>query len=156
MIDSEGYRANIGIVVCNDKKQVLWCRRLGNQDAWQFPQGGMKKGESDEQSMHRELKEELGLDETHIQILGKTKDWLKYALPERFQRRDQKPLCIGQKQKWFLLRLVADTSLIRFDQSEQPEFDEWRWVDYWYPVKHVIPFKKDVYQQALEALKAFL
>lgn len=156
MIDSEGFRANVGIIVCNDHNQLLWCRRKGTVDAWQFPQGGISTDESNEQAMYRELHEELGLEASSVQLMACTKDWLHYRLPKRFQRLEQKPLCIGQKQKWYLLRLTADESNIKLDLSPKPEFEEWRWVEPDYPAKHVISFKRNVYESALKELQSFL
>ena len=156
MIDEQGYRANVGMILLNENDQVLWARRVGSNEAWQFPQGGLRENETVEQGMYRELKEELGLQAEHVDVLGVTREWLSYLLPENYRRYHQKPLCIGQKQKWFLLRLLADSSLIRFDCSEKPEFKDWRWVDYDYPADHVIEFKRDVYRQVLSELKAYL
>ena len=133
MIDSEGFRANVGIMIANAKGELLWARRVG-QDAWQFPQGGIQEGESAEQALFRELKEEVGLTEKDVEVVACTRGWLRYRLPQRLLRRDAKPLCIGQKQKWFLLRMLADDAEIRFDSDEQPEFDSWQWVSYWYPL----------------------
>lgn len=149
MIDSEGFRANVGIVICNNNGQVFWARRYG-QNSWQFPQGGMDEGETPEQSMFRELKEEVGLDPEDVEILAVTRHWLKYRLPKRYIRRDSKPVCIGQKQKWFLLRLKCQTSEVDLDSTNHPEFDDWRWVSYWYPVRQVVPFKRDVYRRAMK------
>jgi len=155
MIDSEGFRANVGIVVSNKKGQVLWARRQG-QNAWQFPQGGIDEGETAEQAMYRELYEEVGLKQEDVKLLKQTQDWLRYKLPTRYLRHGSKPLCIGQKQKWFLLELIGDEQQIRFDQGTHPEFDHWRWVSYWYPVRNVIDFKHDVYQKALFELIPWL
>ncbi|MBX9705623.1 MAG: RNA pyrophosphohydrolase, partial [Gammaproteobacteria bacterium] len=124
MIDKEGYRANVGIIVVNDARQVLWAKRVRNKNAWQFPQGGVNRLETVEQTMFRELKEEIGLDPEHVEILGQTKRWLRYKLPKHLMRENSKPLCIGQKQKWFLLKLVADDSAINLDASPKPEFNE--------------------------------
>jgi len=149
MIDETGYRLNVGIIITNDKGQLLWAKRVSNTDAWQFPQGGMHKNETPKQAMFRELKEELGLNENDVTLIAETKNWLHYELPEQFRRYDSLPLCIGQKQKWFLLQLRSDESGIRFDHGHKPEFNEWRWVDYWYPLDHVIEFKRDVYKNVL-------
>ena len=81
-----------------------------------------------------------------------TRGWLRYRLPKRFIRRGQDPVCIGQKQKWYLLRLVADESAIRLDRNAKPEFDHWQWVSYWYPLGQVVYFKRDVYRRALREL----
>lgn len=151
MIDSDGFRANIGIIVCNDFGNLLWTRRVG-QNSWQFPQGGVDPGESSEQTLYRELKEEIGLEKSDVKILGCTKDWLKYQLPPRYIRQNSRPLCIGQKQKWYMLRLVSNESRIRFDATGRPEFDYFMWVNYWYPLRQVISFKQSVYRQALSEL----
>lgn len=151
MIDSDGYRQNVGIVICNRLGKLLWAKRIG-QSGWQFPQGGIKADESLEQALYRELDEEVGLAEDDVTVLHQTSDWLHYRLPKNFIRRHQDPLCIGQKQKWFLLGLEAEESKIMLTKYDQPEFDEWRWVSYWYPVNQVIDFKRDVYRQALKEL----
>jgi putative (di)nucleoside polyphosphate hydrolase len=130
VIDSEGFRANVGIILCNDKRELFWGRRVG-QDAWQFPQGGINENETPEQAMFRELKEEVGLDEKHVEVLGSTSHWLRYRLPKRFIRKHSTPLCIGQKQRWFLLRVRCEESDFCLDRFDKPEFDSWRWVDYW-------------------------
>ncbi len=150
-IDSEGFRANVGIILSNDDGELLLAGRIGSK-GWQFPQGGMLQGESPEVAMYRELHEEVGLTEDDVAVLGETDDWLRYRLPNRFVRRNSQPLCIGQKQRWFMLRLVSGEDRLRFDRSDSPEFDRWRWVDFWHPVKEVIYFKRRVYAQALNEL----
>jgi len=152
VIDREGFRPNVGIVICNDADQVLWGRRINGKDSWQFPQGGMHQDESPEQAMYRELEEEVGLQPDTVKILGRTQGWLRYRLPKRFIRRSESPVCIGQKQIWFLLRLTAAETAIRLDAHDDPEFDHWRWVSYWYPVTAVVDFKQTVYRQALSQL----
>ena len=155
MIDSEGFRANVGIIISNDAGQVFWAKRVG-QDAWQFPQGGIKPDETAESAMYRELKEEVGLSPKHVEIIGFTNDWLKYWLPEKFIRQNSIPLCIGQKQIWYLLKLVADETSVNLGHSKKPEFDHWEWIDYWSPSKKVIEFKRNVYEQALKEFAPFL
>lgn len=150
MIDSDGYRPNVGIIVANDRGQVLWARRVGQQ-AWQFPQGGINKGESMEAALYRELKEEIGLSKAQVEIVNSTRGWLRYKLPKRYLRQNNTSF-IGQKQKWYLLKMLTDDKDVRFDQSETPEFDHWQWVSYWYPLGQVVPFKKDVYRRAMKEL----
>ncbi|MFV0277470.1 MAG: RNA pyrophosphohydrolase [Parahaliea sp.] len=152
MIDSEGYRPNVGIMLANGEGRLLWARRVGGRDAWQFPQGGINHGESTEQALYRELYEEIGLQSAEVEILGSTRGWLRYRLPRRFIRNGQKPLCIGQKQKWFLLRMLADDSAVRLDCNDRPEFDHWEWVSYWYPLDQVVSFKREVYRRALKEM----
>lgn len=148
MIDKDGFRPNVGIMVSNGQGQLLWARRVG-QDAWQFPQGGIHRGESAEQALYRELGEEIGLDAGDVRLLASTRGWLRYRLPKRLIRKGSKPVCIGQKQKWFLLQLQTDEKRVRFDGSDKPEFDDWRWVSYWYPMGGVVQFKREVYRKAL-------
>ena len=152
MIDSDGFRANVGIVLANDRGQVLWARRVGGRDAWQFPQGGINAGESPEEALYRELHEEVGLLPQQVEVLGATRGWLRYRLPKRFIRKGQNPVCIGQKQKWFLLRMLEDDKAVKLDLNAKPEFDYWRWVSYWYPLNQVISFKREVYRRAMKEL----
>jgi len=160
MLDREGYRPNVGIVLLNARNEVFWGKRVG-QHSWQFPQGGIQHGESPEQAMYRELHEEVGLLPEHVQIIGRTRDWLRYDVPEEFLRR-QHPTRIhraayrGQKQIWFLLRLVGLDSDIQLRASEHPEFDAWRWVPFWIQLDGVIDFKREVYQLALSELARYL
>ena len=151
MIDNDGYRKNVGIILCNSQNKLLICKRLG-EESWQFPQGGFEKNENAESAMFRELFEEIGLKKKDISILGITKSWLKYDLPKKYQRKTNNRLCIGQKQKWFLLRLISDDSNIIFSNSKRPEFDSWQWVEDDKPMEIVIDFKRDVYKKALEEL----
>lgn len=151
LIDGEGFRSNVGIIVCDTSGLLLIGGRVG-QNAWQFPQGGIKSGESAEQAMFRELHEEIGLRPHDVHVLGCTRDWLRYRLPEQFIRRNVHPLCIGQKQRWYLLRLTGTETGLRFDTTATPEFDRWRWTNFWEPVREVIFFKRRVYVQALNEL----
>ena len=150
MIDSDGYRPNVGIIIVNDEGKLFWARRIG-QDAWQFPQGGIAYAESPEQAVFRELNEETGLQPEDVKIIAQTEGWLRYDLPEHLIRRYKRPVCVGQKQKWFMLKLLADEASISLkNENQRPEFDLWKWVDYWEPLSEVIAFKRDVYREALE------
>lgn len=155
VIDADGFRPNVGIIVANEAREVLWAKRV-RQDAWQFPQGGIRYGESPEQAMARELHEELGLMPEDVQVLGCTVGWHSYRLPSQFVRRGRGRTCIGQRQKWFALRLVGDESRVRFDAGPQPEFEGWRWVSWWHPLTEVVEFKRDVYRAALRELAPLL
>ena len=155
MIDSEGYRANIGIVITNEKKQILLAKRY-KQDAWQLPQGGIDKGETELEALYRELEEEVGLAPEQVSLVAKTPKWLRYKLPMEHIRRKQKPTCIGQKQVWYLLKLVSSETDISLNLHNKVEFDDWKWVDYWAPVDEVINFKKEVYEDMLKALAPVL
>ncbi|HQR84751.1 MAG TPA: RNA pyrophosphohydrolase, partial [Polynucleobacter sp.] len=160
MLDREGYRPNVGIVLLNSRNEVFWGKRVG-QHSWQFPQGGIQHGESPEEAMYRELHEEVGLLPEHVQIIGRTRDWLRYDVPEEFLRRQHatkghRASYRGQKQIWFLLRLVGLDSDIQLRASEHPEFDAWRWIPFWIQLDAVIDFKREVYQLALSELARYL
>jgi putative (di)nucleoside polyphosphate hydrolase len=153
LIDRDGFRANVGMMLLSEDGRLFIARRAGGR-GWQFPQGGMRRGESDEESLYRELREEIGVVPQDVQIVGRTRHWLRYRLPSRYVRHNVKPLCLGQKQRWFLLRMQNPEVRFRFDVTSQPEFDRWRWVDYWQPVREVIYFKRAVYTRALHELGA--
>lgn len=154
MIDSNGFRLNVGIILANHTGDVFLAKRLG-RDAWQFPQGGMHLEETPEQTLFRELQEEIGLKETDVTVLARTRHWLRYRIPSRMVR-NTKPRVVGQKQFWYLLRLEAEDSCIRFDHTQKPEFDDWKWVSFWYPLREIVLFKREVYRQALKELAPYL
>lgn len=155
MIDSDGFRANVGIILSREDGQLLWARRIG-QDAWQFPQGGIREQETPEDALYRELNEEVGLNPEHVEIIGCTRGWLRYRLPKKLIRHGSFPICIGQKQVWYMLRLLGDDSDLKLNETDTPEFDHWRWVDYWLPLREVVSFKRKVYEQALMELRPLL
>ena len=154
MIDPDGYRPNVAIVLMRPDGRVFWARRV-RRDGWQFPQGGMNSDETPTEAMYRELREETGLLPEHVDVLGSTPGWLRYRLPQRAVRRNDRLVCIGQKQVWFLLQFRGEESDLRLDLTDTPEFDHWRWVDFWYPVEHVVNFKRGVYADALHHLAPF-
>lgn len=154
MIDKDGYRPNVGIILANPAGQVLWAHRCRG-DGWQFPQGGVKPQETIEQALYRELYEEVGLAESHVRVCGRTRNWLRYDIPGEY-RRPAGSRFRGQKQVWFLLRLIGADSDMRLDLSRSPEFDAWRWVEYWSPLESIVAFKRDVYQTALTELAPLL
>ena len=155
MLDKDGYRPNVGIILLNERSEVFWGKRV-KQHSWQFPQGGIKHGESPEQAMYRELYEEIGLQTEHVKILARTREWLRYEVPEQWIRRELRGNYRGQKQIWYLLRLLGRDCDVCLRRSDKPEFDAWRWSDYWMPLDAVIEFKRPVYEQALRELSRFV
>ena len=170
MLDRDGYRPNVGIILANQRNEVFWGKRV-NQHAWQFPQGGIKHGETPVEAMYRELEEEIGLQQAHVRVLGRTREWLRYEVPEKWLRpcRDgaagpsgapsfdgPRGAYRGQKQIWYLLRMTGRDCDISLRASGHPEFDAWRWHDYWVPLDTVIDFKREVYRQALIELHRYL
>jgi putative (di)nucleoside polyphosphate hydrolase len=155
MLDREGFRPNVGIILLNQKNQVFWGKRIRTH-SWQFPQGGIDRGESPEQAMFRELHEEVGLLPEHVRIVARTRDWLRYEVPDRFIRRDARGFYKGQKQIWYLLQLVAQDWNVNLRATNHPEFDAWRWNDFWVPLDLVVEFKRGVYEMALTELSRYL
>lgn len=155
MLDREGFRPNVGIILLNQKNQVFWGKRIRSH-SWQFPQGGIDRGESPEQAMFRELHEEVGLQPEHVRIVARTRDWLRYEVPDRFIRRDARGHYKGQKQIWYLLQLMTHDWHLNLRATSRPEFDAWRWNDYWVPLDVVVEFKRGVYEMALTELARFL
>ncbi|WP_027016194.1 RNA pyrophosphohydrolase [Comamonas composti] len=155
MLDRDGFRPNVGIILLNHKNQVFWGKRIRTH-SWQFPQGGIDRGESPEQAMFRELHEEVGLKPNHVRVVARTRDWLRYEVPDRYIRRDARGHYKGQKQIWYLLQLVGHDWDLNLRATDHPEFDAWRWNDYWVPLDVVVEFKRGVYEMALTELSRFL
>ena len=155
MLDRDGFRPNVGIILLNQKSQVFWGKRIRTH-SWQFPQGGIDRGENPEQAMFRELHEEVGLHPHHVHVLARTRDWLRYEVPDRYIRRDARGHYKGQKQIWFLLQLTGHDWDLNLRATDHPEFDAWRWNDYWVPLDVVVEFKRGVYEMALNELARYV
>lgn len=153
-IDKDGFRANVGIVLINQHNKIFLGRRIGGHDAWQLPQGGIMPKEPLEQALFRELDEEVGISSDLVSIDSQIKHWIYYRLPQQYIRHHVMPLCIGQKQKWFLLRYLGDDASINVTKHQPHEFDDWAWVDFWEPLKRVVDFKRHVYQEVLKNFEA--
>lgn len=155
MLDRDGFRPNVGIILLNRRNKVFWGKRI-RSNSWQFPQGGIDPGESPEQAMLRELHEEVGLEPEHVRTVARTRDWLRYEVPDRYIRRESRGYYRGQKQIWFLLQLLGQDSDMDLQTTDHPEFDAWRWHDYWVPLNVVIEFKRNVYKNALNELARYI
>ena len=169
----DGYRPNVGIIICNRDGQVFWARRI-NKDGWQFPQGGVSRNESLMDAMYRELQEETGLNRDQVRLVAHTKEWLHYDLPRKLLRNQRRRAnnrsfarngknghkrvnFKGQKQVWFLLELIEDDSAVDLAAGlETPEFDSWRWVDMHHAVDNIVDFKKSVYKKVSSELGKYL
>ena len=155
MLDRDGFRPNVGIILLNQRNQVFWGKRIRTH-SWQFPQGGIDRGETPEQAMFRELHEEVGLLPPQVRVIARTRDWLRYEVPDRFIRRDARGHYKGQTQIWYLLQLLGHDWDLNLRATNHPEFDAWRWNDYWVPLDVVVEFKRGVYEMALTELARFL
>jgi len=157
IIDKNGYRANVGIVLMNQQKELFFAKRR-YQSGWQFPQGGIRLGETPETAMYRELLEEIGLTKNDTELLSESSHWYQYKIPKKNLRKLKKgkPRVIGQRQKWFLLKLTSsDEAINLIYHSKFQEFDNWKWVDPALPPMQVIGFKQQVYEQVLTEFQTF-
>lgn len=152
------YRPCVGLMVINPRGQVWVGRRPNVSDSpegggswWQMPQGGIDPGETPEVAATRELWEETGI--TTAMILASAPDWYTYDLPDYLHGKVWGGLYRGQRQKWFLMRFDgADHEVnITPQDAEKVEFDLWRWADIGEVVDLIVPFKREVYAQVVDA-----
>ena len=145
------YRNNVTAIIINKDKKILMCEHVWIDNAWQFPQGGIEKGESEEEAILRELEEELGTKK--LKVLSKMNESLKYIFPHYLKEKYNMD---GNDPTFFLIYFYGKDSEIRFDNQEKPEFKSFKWVEYSRPPLEVIYFKKISYFQALEYFKDFV
>ena len=142
-------RSGVGIVVLNQEDKIFVARRIDNpKNFWQMPQGGIDEGEDFLTAAYRELKEETSI--TKVELIKELDGFITYELPDHLLGIIWKGKYKGQKQKWFLLKLTAQESAVDLLHSDHPEFDDWRWVSYWDPVRQVVSFKREVYRKVMK------
>jgi len=159
MSDFPRHRPNVGVVLFNAEGQVWYGRRAGQpaEHAWQFPQGGIDKGEDLEAAARRELEEETGV--TSIDLLGRTEGWITYDFPEALKlqhRLKGKKPWDGQKQVWFAFRFSGEDAEIDLNRHAEVEFDAWRWGDLEEACDLIVPFKRAAYEQVVAAFARFV
>ena len=140
MKKDNAYRLNVGLIIVNDSGKVLLCKRKDNHK-WQFPQGGINKDETAISAAKREMFEEVGIKFQSTIIIGET------GVPV-INGNDLKRGIVGQKQKWFMLKLKHPIN-VSFENNPDDEFNDYAWVSYWHPLSKIVSFKKDVYQNVL-------
>ena len=151
MNEESNYRLNVGLIIVNNYGKVLICKRK-NSNQWQFPQGGIDKGETPIEAAKREIFEEVGIKPSKIKVLGKIKDWVKYEIPKELAKKSFKEKgIVGQKQKWFIFKIKTE-ACISFVNDPDNEFDDFAWVSYWRPIALIVSFKKEVYRNVLAEL----
>ncbi|MEK9649990.1 MAG: RNA pyrophosphohydrolase [Gammaproteobacteria bacterium] len=143
-------RKNVGLIILNHTNELLLCKRKDSTN-WQFPQGGIDKGETEEQAAMRELYEEVGIQKSDIHILMISSKWYEYIVPNKYKRKSPALKGFnGQLQKWFLIKFKAEIEpVITFTNDHCHEFDDFKWVSYWYPLGKIISFKKEVYKNIM-------
>ncbi len=140
------YRKGVGAMLFNAEGKVFVARRINFPgEAWQMPQGGIKRGERPAQALLRELAEEIGTDKADI--LAKSSRWFSYDLPAQRVGKVWKGKYRGQKQKWFALRFTGNDRDIDLNASEHPEFIDWKWVAIDDLIQLIVPFKRAIYKE---------
>ncbi len=147
---NSGYRLNVAMIVLNQENKVLFCKRK-NTSNWQFPQGGVDDDEDLTKAMYRELNEEVGLDFDQVKIKSESKNLIYYDIPSNLRSRVLGGKYKGQAQKYYLLHHISGE--IDLNKEHHPEFDEFNWVPFWYPLGQVVDFKKEAYRKALIEFK---
>lgn len=152
--DLSRHRPNVGVVLFNARGQVWLGRRADTPGPhnWQFPQGGIDKGEAPADAALRELREETGA--RSVEPLGQTADWLAYDFPAGHKRSKVAEHWVGQKQLWFAFRFVGDDSEFDLGSHDEIEFDTWRWASFQDALDGVVPFKRAIYSQVIEAFSS--
>jgi putative (di)nucleoside polyphosphate hydrolase len=145
-----GYRLNVAMIVLNEDNKVLFCKRR-NTENWQFPQGGVDENENIESAMFRELNEEVGLEKDNVEIKAVSQNLIYYDIPKSIRSRVLGGKFNGQAQKYFLLKLISGD--VDLNRENTPEFDEYSWVPFWYPLNQAVDFKKEAYRSALIEFK---
>ncbi len=150
------YRPNVGVVLINARGLVWLGRRAGTKGPhnWQFPQGGMDKGETPKVAASRELREETGA--ASVDFLAQTDDWIAYKFPANHKRSIFGRRWIGQKQLWFAFRFIGEDSEFDLRAHHEIEFDAWRWATMSDALETVVPFKRETYRQVAAAFATVL
>lgn len=145
------YRACAGIMLINSNRDIFVGERIDMPGAWQMPQGGIDDGEDHEQAALRELEEEIGVCTRDVRVLKATDGWVYYDLPDHLLGKVWGGKFRGQKQRWFLIELLAGDSAINIE-TEHPEFARWKWTDKASLLSEIVPFKRGVYENVVAEL----
>ncbi len=155
--DDHLYRRGVGIMLLNRDGKVFVAARVDNPaDAWQMPQGGLDEDEAAWDAALRELEEETGIKPDLVEQIACSPHLHRYRLPEELVGKVWRGSnWVGQAQVWFLCRFLGDDADINLDTAT-PEFRDWRWVEPARLPDLIVPFKRDLYREVLEAFEEWL
>jgi putative (di)nucleoside polyphosphate hydrolase len=150
------YRPGVGVMLVNAEGKVFVGQRLDSTlEAWQMPQGGVDDGEETLEAAFRELEEETGIRRELVEITGCAEDELIYDLPEDLIGKLWKGRYRGQRQVWYLARFLGSDEDVNI-ATDHPEFRAWKWADPGELPAMIVPFKKQLYEDVLQAFREWL
>tara|TARA_A100001015_G_C15016982_1_gene726013 strand:+ start:212 stop:718 length:507 start_codon:yes stop_codon:yes gene_type:complete len=150
------YRSGVGVVLVNEEKKIFVGKRIDNHsDAWQMPQGGIDNNEDEDVAVFRELQEETGVKKKNAKIITKSKGYFYYNLPYKLQKKFWGGKYLGQKQRWYLIKFLGQDCDIDVNTAD-PEFSNWQWFSADDVLSHIVPFKKELYQEVLTEFREHL
>jgi len=158
MIDKESlpYRPAAGVMLLNREGKVFVAQRLDSTlEAWQMPQGGLDEGEDAETGALRELEEETGIRHEHVEIIARTPSELFYDLPDDLVGKLWKGKWRGQRQSWFLCRFTGTDADVNIETAH-PEFRAWKWAEPGELPAMIVPFKRKLYEDVIDAFRVYL
>lgn len=148
------FRQGVGMMIIDESDRVFVGKRIDSKvNGWQMPQGGIDLGETPSSAALREMQEEIGSGKG--EIIAESKKWYSYRVPNFLIPKLWDGKYCGQRQKWFLIRFTGEDSDININ-TEHPEFDQWKWVDFDQLLVDIIPFKLKLYQQVIEEFRSLL
>ena len=151
-----GYRPAVGVMLLNRERKVWVGQRLDSTlEAWQMPQGGLDAGESPLEGAYRELEEETGIARRLVELVDQAKEELTYDLPDDLIGKVWKEPWRGQRQTWFLMRFLGQDSDVNI-ATPDPEFRAWKWAEPAELPALIVPFKKKLYEDLVEAFADWL
>ena len=142
------YRRGVGMMILNKDNLIFVGKRLDSKvDTWQMPQGGIDGDETVVEAGLRELVEETNI--INVELIAESKNWFYYDIPEFLVGKLWDGKYRGQKQKWLLLKFAGDEGEINI-ATENPEFEEWKWVEMEMLPQLIVSFKKTLYNSIIE------